>query len=825
MERRIGVIYDAIDERNYKLAIQHCNKLLKKYPSALQVTALKALALCRANKTTEALEQCAQVCAASPTDPAIMQPVSMVYRTLGLHDENARLYEAAFKAQPQNEELANLYFMSLARGDSFKAQHQLALRMHKTFKSSKYLFWAINCLVLQSKSATDAEKTLLLTLAERMMVKAVEDDKISQFEELLLYADVLVTQNKHKEALTLLEGKLADKLNDPFELNQLRMSLLVTLEQWEDVNAFCVKQLQEGSSDWKIYLTYIDTLKRIRKEKALEEAQQFIEERIKADKQSERSPYLALVQLQSKDNDSVDYKALQAAIIRFFKQFGGKPSCYTDLRQYLASWPDDMAKSLSNELHALVETFEGDARVVAQTNAQSLIYYMTSAKHASSASELVSAAMKKFEQHFANDGATSSAGLVYLAATELIQAYRQSNDINYLLVLAAALEAAREKDNLNFQYSLILCRVYSLLGCGARAIELYDTLSIKHVQNDTLSYLMTDVLFDLGLWEESEHILESAASIYTSNIFETPEMIVQAYKYATFSQITNFMEFRDRLDNSLQRELIQQEINRVGLLRSAKSTSTLLAFIASMDSNHINITDDKLSQLSDNRDYEPFPLLSYWDGPSLAELLLPCPLGTKTTISRKAWRLRAITALFDAKNNNNNLMDLLTQAKELNTNELADNVIHSFISMQQSLQQRISGDIDDSTFSDSISKLGTDLFSQIHVPSISDTDPFTFTYIQSLTTIIESVFYLAISVIALEKMIVDKSGKLRSTLLPRVTELKRKAKEIVNNLEKHLSAIALQSKRVQTVMAQHTQVVDLTAIETYQSAISMLRII
>ncbi|RKP26533.1 hypothetical protein SYNPS1DRAFT_6891, partial [Syncephalis pseudoplumigaleata] len=74
---------DAIDERNYKLAIQHCNKLLKKYPTALQVMALKALALCRANKTAEALEQCAEVQAQSPTDPAIMQPLSMVYRVIG----------------------------------------------------------------------------------------------------------------------------------------------------------------------------------------------------------------------------------------------------------------------------------------------------------------------------------------------------------------------------------------------------------------------------------------------------------------------------------------------------------------------------------------------------------------------------------------------------------------------------------------------------------------------------------------------------------------------------------------------------------------------
>jgi N-terminal acetyltransferase B complex non-catalytic subunit len=59
---------------------------------------------------------------------------------------------------------------------------QLALRMHKTFKVNKYLFWAVNCLLLQSRAAPEVESRLLLTLAERMMIKAVEDTKISQFE-------------------------------------------------------------------------------------------------------------------------------------------------------------------------------------------------------------------------------------------------------------------------------------------------------------------------------------------------------------------------------------------------------------------------------------------------------------------------------------------------------------------------------------------------------------------------------------------------------------------------------------------------------------------
>ncbi|KAI9593629.1 N-acetyltransferase B complex non catalytic subunit-domain-containing protein [Syncephalis fuscata] len=711
MERRIGLIYDAIDEHNYKLAVQHCNKLLKKYPAALQVMALKALALCRAGKTNESLEQCTLVRAEMPTDPAIMQPVSMVYRALGLHDDNATFYEAAFKAQPHSEEMANYYFMALARGDSFKAQHQLAIRMHKTFKSNKYLFWAVNCMLLQSKNASDTEKKLLLTLAERMMVKAAEDNKIVQFEELLLYASVLMAQNKHEVALGVLSGDLAGKFNDPLQLNSLRIPLMTTLEQWEDLNKFCVKQLQEGSSDWSIYSTYVDTLRRIKKDEAKAEAELFINEQIKLAKTPERSSYLVLVELQNNNGNNIDYSALKAAIVTYFKIFGSKPSCYADLSKYIGSWPEAMVKSLSGELQSVVDTFEGDSRAIAQSNAFSLIYRATSVTALTSPTELATAAMEKLKQHF-NNGTPSSNGLVYLASAKLVEAFRQSNNTAYLAALAVVLEAAREKDNLNFQYSLILCRVYSLLGCGARAVELYETLNIKHVQHDTLSYLMTDTLFDLGLWEEAEQLLESSASIYNSNIFETPEMIAQAYKHATFSQIENFIEFRDRLSNSLQREVIRQEQYRIELLKAAKSLPTLITFLSSLNLEHIDYTDNRLSQLSDNRDYEPFPPLSHWDGLSLAKQLLPRDLSTSSLVDNKAWRLRIIAVLFNSNDVNAN--DLLTQFEQFNNAELPDKTLLYFVQVLKLLQRRITGDIEDAIMKEQLEQLTTKLFEQMN---------------------------------------------------------------------------------------------------------------
>ncbi|CAG8777469.1 1151_t:CDS:2, partial [Dentiscutata heterogama] len=79
----------------------------------------------------------------------ILQALTMVYRSLGKHDEIVKLYDNATRKNPNSEELSNHWFMAMVRNSDFKGQQQVALKLHKNFKSNKYLFWAIMSLVLQ----------------------------------------------------------------------------------------------------------------------------------------------------------------------------------------------------------------------------------------------------------------------------------------------------------------------------------------------------------------------------------------------------------------------------------------------------------------------------------------------------------------------------------------------------------------------------------------------------------------------------------------------------------------------------------------------------
>jgi N-terminal acetyltransferase B complex non-catalytic subunit len=100
-----------------------------------------------------------------------------------MHADIALIYESASTAMPFNEEYANHWFMALVRTDRFKDQQMLAMKLQKQFKTQpKYYFWAVISIYLQLKALPESNRAIMATLAERMMVKAAEEKRLTNFE-------------------------------------------------------------------------------------------------------------------------------------------------------------------------------------------------------------------------------------------------------------------------------------------------------------------------------------------------------------------------------------------------------------------------------------------------------------------------------------------------------------------------------------------------------------------------------------------------------------------------------------------------------------------
>jgi len=185
---KLQPIYDLLDADNPKAALVQCQKILKKQPNASMVKALKALALQRLGMKDEAVSLANEVKVLHPTDLHLLQTVMYVYRNLGLHQDIKELYESAYHKHPGKEEMAAHYFMALVRLQDFKSAQMTALKMQKTFKQDKYMFWAIMSIYLQAKEQSEKDPkspNILINLAERMMQKAATEKRITNFEGLL----------------------------------------------------------------------------------------------------------------------------------------------------------------------------------------------------------------------------------------------------------------------------------------------------------------------------------------------------------------------------------------------------------------------------------------------------------------------------------------------------------------------------------------------------------------------------------------------------------------------------------------------------------------
>ncbi|KAI9486220.1 MAG: N-acetyltransferase B complex non catalytic subunit-domain-containing protein [Benjaminiella poitrasii] len=641
-EKKLRPLYEALDEGQNKIALQHCAKLLKKSPDWPLVKALKALVLVRTGKEEESLELCEQVKRVIPTDEPTLQAVTMALKELGQHSVIVELYENAANQQPKNEEFANHWFMAMVRNNDFKGQQAAAVKLHRLFKHNKYLFWAIMSLALQSTS-------LAYVLAERMMAKAREEGRLQEVEHMRLYLLILMDQKKNSEALQLLEddAPLTQKaLRDP-EIRQIKSELFRDNQQWQQTLEMSQAALESEADDWFHWLAYFEAMDALSEEKVVREAEALVarsQRTVLDSKVLKRGPFLAELELDDRLR-KVGQRSKEDVLnhaLAYFERFGSKNCAFEDLYSYVSFLEPERAKTWIEKVKATIHEADNKAakikNVHKQVNVRKLERFLGlhAATNIQEAVELVDAlwaqyldalplgeGLKKTEMQYGDEFAI-------LASHLLLDLYHQQKECSYLIQAISLLESALKKSIHNFQIKLILVRMYTMLGVYKRPFEIYRTMEIKQIQFDTMIHYFTDRFASLGCIDELEDILHESLLIYKSNEVETPEMLVKAYQYGTFSKIQEFIEFRRRLDTSLQHAITQIEIARLDYLHSSFQTKYAVQFFQEIDTNQFTVTD---KDYSDNRDFRVFLNYNGQDRPTAEELCKP----VQTTSSSSEW--------------------------------------------------------------------------------------------------------------------------------------------------------------------------------------------
>ncbi|XP_044296621.1 N-alpha-acetyltransferase 25, NatB auxiliary subunit isoform X1 [Varanus komodoensis] len=637
------------------MAIQQADKLLKKHKDLHCAKVLKAIGLQRTGKQEEAFVLAQEVAALEPTDDNSLQALTILYREMHRPELVTKLYEAAVKKVPSSEEYHSHLFMAYARVGEYKKMQQAGMALYKIVPKNPYYFWSVMSLIMQSISAQDEKlsKTMFLPLAERMVEKMVKEDKIEAEAEVELYYMILERLEKYQEALDVVRGRLGEKLTSELQSRENKcMEMYRKLSKWPECSALSRKLLLKNPDDWQFYVIYFDSVFQLvdtawsppaegehslegEVHHSAEQALAFVEQRILQESGSARplrGPFLAQLELirRLRQRGYSGEHALgdpEELMFQYFRRFGDKPCCFTDLKVFIDLLPLSQYTKFINRLlgiiplsaptdgrpalPASIKALQQHLCVVQLTRLLGLYHAMDKPQKL----DVVRDLMLRYRQGLDFGKSCLKTELQFsdyycvLAVHLLLDIWLEAGDESAAWQCLALLEEGLVHSPSNAQFKLLLIRIYCMLGAFEPVAELYSSLDAKHIQHDTIGYLLTRYAAAFGHYAAASQSCNFALRFFHSNQKDTSEYIIQAYKYGAFEKIPEFIAFRNRLNSSLHFAQVRTERMLLDLFLEANTSTSLEESIKAMS---LSPEEDDIpwNDLRDNRD---LAVLFNWD--------------------------------------------------------------------------------------------------------------------------------------------------------------------------------------------------------------------
>ncbi|XP_053958100.1 phagocyte signaling-impaired protein [Anastrepha ludens] len=656
-ERRLRPIYDSLEVGNNRKALQETEKLLKKHPNMWCARALKALALLRLGRYEESQIMLKTVSSEKPVDDPTLQVLSFCYKELEQLDKIVYLYNNAVKQSPGNEELLAHLFISHVRLEDFKSQQSVALQLYKAQPKTAYYFWAVMSVVLQGIRGPESkfpEKTkIYLALAQRMVEKMINENKLESEQEVFLYLHILKLQEKYKEALEFLSGALCEKLY-PGAPVYMKIDLLKQLKMWQETNTLLKDLLKDEHDRWDYYQDYLLSCFELLKESpddsptekfddgkdtntlnTLDECHDFLCQMMEAAERKVRGPYLARLELHKRMRaHGMDAEALLGdffeLITEYFRLFGDKPCCTHDIALFLTSISMDTRQQLSSKLlleSGISSTKLPQNKEQMQKHICALQISRICGSHLDLQTEHLLAFYTALKLHYEHGLSTFGKNLLHtdmgpsdpyalLAANVMYDVSLREQKSDRIFEALCLLQYVLRNSTSNFHVKLLSLKIYHMFGCMLGAQEMYDYLDIKQIQLDSMSYIHCNLLPLCSRFSMARNVFDATLKFFTNSYKERLEYITLTYRFCTFSKLEEFMNFKERLTNSIHYVSTSIEAQLCDLVMLYGNVRQNIATYTAMS---IEPADDRISwhELSDNRD---LGALIRWDPVHLVDV-------------------------------------------------------------------------------------------------------------------------------------------------------------------------------------------------------------
>ncbi|CAE6516858.1 unnamed protein product [Rhizoctonia solani] len=502
----------------------------------------------------------------------------------------------------------------------------------------RYVFWGITSLMMQARAPDTPRKmkSTLLGLALSMIEGLPKPGAAATPDKVWLHMSVLIDLGKlEKEGGVTGSEKGANRFNAALELivkseqvvqsslfcEDLRKEAMILAERYVEEREICKTRLGANNQNYVQFGTLIETtLAIIQKQQAGETpipappaegeteskvvpgSEELYAETVdifttisQKEGADDRAAPLALIQLEVDRRkagiklDSVAPDALYTGLTKYFEKISSKACCFEDLLDAITTLPED-----GPELGKWIEFLEGRTEDLTNINglrrainvAKMLRTGKPTAEKISPEDELASTRkyLKAYLEaapiceNYPETELQPRDDFAILAASAMVSAYIGAEKPSYLTKAVAILEYALSKSPHNSRFRILLIRIYRLIGAPTLAHEHYKGLRVKQTQHDTLSHLVLARASTFCLAGDSELVGEciESSQIYTANVQETPELVARAFLGEKFAQIPNFVEFEEKLECSLQRDLTKMEHTRMRLGFEAQAVESLV---------------------------------------------------------------------------------------------------------------------------------------------------------------------------------------------------------------------------------------------------------
>eukprot|EP00743_Colponemidia_sp_Colp-15_P004739 GILK01005104.1.p1 GENE.GILK01005104.1~~GILK01005104.1.p1 ORF type:complete len:1013 (-),score=216.95 GILK01005104.1:144-3125(-) len=673
VDRKLRPIYDSLDSRNYKIAIKQCNALLNKHPHSAIVKVLKAVALERSDKKDEALQLCDEVKAMQPTDDAVLNTMLVVYKCTGKLDHATETFETAWNLLPESEDLGNGVFHCYVRELNYAKQQQTAMKLYKKFEKESYLFWVVESLVLQTKGQGPSR---LLELAEMLLTKAVRPEKKISSQVLVTYINILKQQQKYQqitELLTLYGDAFhvpSDRLKQMAETRMAMKQWSSAMSLYQQLLEEYVRDdmvfyrgyfdavfslFEEHRVDWtSLNVSDIDNHANSFNSEPIQQLNRQLSELTvnnsnparllgyslhlmikwsmaeKEDKRNaRRGPFIGHMEfikrliIRGCVFDPIEHGGLIPLLIQYFDLFGERSAFFSDIRPYLLLLPESKRRSLCDTLMStnLARNMHDNFRNKTSMLRRDLSLHKLQKFSGQYSLRRLDAASRLFDDYVHSlaldkereiTERKSGDELALLAAHLLLEESHATGNNQFLVEACLVLEYGLTQSPHNFQFKLLISKIYALLGSFYPSWQWFTSMSIKHIQLETLSYLALPHAIECCHFEEASHICRELLRFHEEHDRDMPDMIIQSFKHLSLLKVGEMVDFLEKMRKAHFRAVSAVELWHLTLLSKDMSLGELFTFLEE-NRTEISRLSDQPEWVSTLHQHQDRNALDCWD--------------------------------------------------------------------------------------------------------------------------------------------------------------------------------------------------------------------